>query len=182
MRCRCVATGKPLDVWGTFEELAAKSSPWNYALMLDAKTPASSIRFKRLAISKCDGHLWENSPLALEVQARRIPAWKFDVPPPSKGLKGRQPKPPTKFWDIGTKLEGAKTRLPRAAKLPDEPFVVADDLETIQLVPYGFTLLADDLSPGDVRRSETDADYYRHAVGCCPHLRASVLREFLQKP
>ena len=132
---------QPLDVWGTFEELAANDSPWNYALMLDAKAPASSVHFKKLAVPKGDRHLWENSPVALEVQARRIPAWTFDVPPPSQGLKGKQAKATHRFWDIGTKLEGAKTQFPRAAKLPQEPFAVADPVETIQLVPYGFTLL-----------------------------------------
>jgi DUF1680 family protein len=130
-----------LDVWGTFEERAAKDSPWNYALMLDEEDPASSVRFTKLEAASGEGHLWENPPVALEVQARRVPDWTFDVPPPSQGLKGKQPKPPNKFWDIATKLEGAKTGIPRAPKLPKEPFAVADEVETIQLVPYGFTLL-----------------------------------------
>jgi hypothetical protein len=51
---------------------------------------------------------------------------------------GKQPKPP-----VGIPLaeySDTKGSL-RAAPLPKEPFTMADKVETIQLVPYGFTLL-----------------------------------------
>ena len=130
-----------LDIWGTFEERAAKNSVWNYALILDTHAPASSVSLKRLATHDRGGHLWENSPVSLEARARRVPAWKFDVPPPSAGLMGRRARQPEKFENVWPKPEGGDTKAPRAAQLPKEPFAVADKVETVQLVPYGFTLL-----------------------------------------
>jgi len=102
---------RPFDQWGSFEEYARADSPWNYALRLDAKAPATSVRAKQLPVP-AGGHVWEHSPLALEIDAQRVPDWTFD--PATSG-----PGP----------------------KLPEQPLKLAERVEKIQLLPYGFTTL-----------------------------------------
>ncbi|MFW6171809.1 MAG: hypothetical protein ACODAD_15080, partial [Planctomycetota bacterium] len=66
---------------------------------------------KRLPVP-AGGHVWEHSPLALEVDAQRVPDWNFD-------LATRRPGP----------------------KLPEQPLKLAERVEKVQLLPYGFTTL-----------------------------------------
>ena len=102
---------KPFDQWGSFEEYARPDSPWNYALRLDPNAPATSVRVQQLPVP-AGGHVWEHSPLALEVDSQRVPDWTFD--PATSG-----PGP----------------------KLPEQPLKLAERVEKIQLLPYGFTTL-----------------------------------------
>ena len=81
---------KRLDQWGTFEERAAQDSAWNYALLLDAKAPAAAVRFKRLAVSGRQGHLWETAPEVLEVHARDVP--RRAARPGAGGQAGQEPE------------------------------------------------------------------------------------------
>lgn len=104
---------KAFDQWGSFDERARADSLWNYALRLDAKAPASSVRVKELALP-AGGHVWEHSPLALEVEAQRVPDWTFTA-----AAAARRPGP----------------------ELPAQPLKLAAPVEKIQLLPYGFTTL-----------------------------------------
>ncbi len=109
-----------VDQWGSFEELVTVDSKWNYALVLDKANPAKSFTFKELPVPE-KAKVWELPRVALEVEAVRVPEWKFDKDPalliPSK--TENVPEPP----------------------FPAQPIKVTGPREKIRLVPYGCTIL-----------------------------------------
>lgn len=110
----------PVDQWGSFEELVTTESKWNYALVLDRANPAKSFTFKEIKVPE-NAHVWESPRGVLEVEAVRVPEWKFDKDPtlliPS--LTQEVPEPP----------------------FPARPIKASGPKETIRLVPYGCTIL-----------------------------------------
>ena len=66
-------------------------------------------------------HVWEQSPVALEVKAFRLPAWQFQ---PAEKVRGHG----------GAVVAALGSRLPSGCRRKKPP-------ETVQLVPFGFTLL-----------------------------------------
>jgi len=109
---------------GAFEEIAAASGDWNYALVLDQADPASS--FTVVAQSKpADSNAWEGSPIALEVDAKRVLGWNCT----SGDLIGQEDSP---------RLADRKWVAP---DLPQVGFSASPTIERLRLVPYGFTTL-----------------------------------------
>lgn len=104
---------KTYDKWGSFEEFVSADALWNYALVLSEKNPESSFRFVKQEAPP-GAHVWEHSPVALEVDARRILDWTF--------------------------VDDERSRA-RGPQLPDRPFTAAQATERLRLVPYGFTIL-----------------------------------------
>lgn len=93
------------SAWPGFEILPA--SPWNYALMLDAKDPAASVQPEE----RPAGHNlmpWtpRSAPVVLRAKARRVPEWQLDV----HGL---------------------------VAPLQDSPVRTTEPVEEIRLIPMG---------------------------------------------
>jgi DUF1680 family protein len=109
---------KVYDKWGSFEEVASADAAWNYALTINEKNPESSFRFVKQE-TPAGGHVWDHSPVALEVGARRVPDWTF----------------------VDDKGNFAFGSAPNAPRLPERPFSVAQTTERVLLVPYGFTTL-----------------------------------------
>jgi hypothetical protein len=122
------AVRTPLPTMGTqrggFEEMAAVNGTWNYALQLNADDPATSFEVITLPVEP-DAAVWQQSSVALEVDAKRIPAWTCT----EGDLIGKEDSPrlPERRWV--------------APSLPPEGFTVSDTTEKIRLVPYGFTIL-----------------------------------------
>jgi len=111
---------------GAFEEFASPNGNWNYALLLDEKNPDASFKVKNLTVPE-NSHAWENPRIALEVKAKKIPTWTCS----GKELYSQRNLSDFKW----------KTRKWVAPDLPEKPFSVSETTETIQLVPYGNTLL-----------------------------------------
>jgi hypothetical protein len=80
-------------------------SAWNYCLMLDNANPASSFTFVNKTVPK-GSMVWQNSPIALKVKARKINGW----------TNGN-------------------------SALPNSPYILSGPVETIELVPIGFSTL-----------------------------------------
>jgi hypothetical protein len=104
---------KVYDKWGSFEEVVSADATWNYALTLNEKNPESAFRFVKQE-TPAGGHVWDHSPVALEVEGRRVADWTF-------------------VDDERSKASGPW--------LPERPFSVAQTSERLRLVPYGFTTL-----------------------------------------
>jgi len=107
------------DKWGSFEEVASSGAAWNYALAINEKNPESSFRFVKQE-TPAGGHVWDHSPVALEVEARRVPDWTFADDSKAKFAYGSAPNGP---------------------RLPERPFSTGPTAERLLLVPYGFTTL-----------------------------------------
>ena len=67
-----------LDQWGSFGRVVTTESKWNYALVLDEANPSSSFTLKELQVPE-GAHVWESPRVALEVEAVRVPQWKFST-------------------------------------------------------------------------------------------------------
>ncbi len=127
---------RSMDKWGSFEEQAGANSCWNYAIMFDKKNPDSSFTVQKIG-QQLGGHAWDSSPIALEVDAERIPSWKF-LPgsEPSKLADDSVPAPPDGFKDLYGMIEQ-----PTSPALPRYPLPASGSIEKIRLIPYGFTTL-----------------------------------------
>jgi DUF1680 family protein len=110
----------PVDKWGSFEKLVTAESKWNYALVLDKANPASSFTFHEMKVP-ANAYLWEFPRAALEVEAVRVPEWKFDKDPALliPNITQNVPEPP----------------------FPARPIRATEPKEKIRLVPYGCTIL-----------------------------------------
>jgi hypothetical protein len=109
-----------VDQWGSFEKLVTSESKWNYALVLDKANPAKSFSFTELKVpEKTD--VWEQPRVAMEVEAVRIPEWKFDKDPALLV--------PNSTADIAE------------PPFPARPISAKGPKEKIRLVPYGCTIL-----------------------------------------
>lgn len=127
---------RSMDKWGSFEETAGTNSAWNYALVFDKENPRTAFKVKKSA-AQPGTHVWESSPIALEVNAARIAAWKFSPGNEPFGPVDKSvPAPPVGF----TQLYGMIDQ-PTGPALPRFPLHVAGPLEKIRLIPYGFTTL-----------------------------------------
>ncbi len=94
-----------------FNITAAADAAWNVALDLDVSHLDASLRFKRL---QPKSELpWEDPPVAIEAKVRRIPDWRADI------VNGREETP----------------------MLPQPPMKPEASVETVDLVPFGFTRL-----------------------------------------
>jgi DUF1680 family protein len=124
------------DNWGSFEETADGDSPWNYALVFDKENPRSS--FKVIKLRQPPGeHAWESSPIALEVDAVRMPAWKFSPGnEPFKPVDDSVPAPPQGFVNLYGLIDQ-----PTSPAVPNQPFQVTGPMEKVRLIPFGFTTL-----------------------------------------
>jgi hypothetical protein len=109
-----------VDEWGSFEEFVTSQSKWNYALVLDKGQPAKSFRLVELNVPE-KANLWEYPRLALEVDAVRLPDWKFDRDP--------------------ALLIPSKTEIVPEPPFPARPIRSTGPKEKIRLVPYGYTIL-----------------------------------------
>jgi hypothetical protein len=96
----------------SYNVLPKKDAVWNYGLIVDKENPEKSITLKKLNVPE-NSLPWEHPPIALEVKAKRILNWE---------------------------PEGTSDH-PMTPGLPFKPMRVADEVETINLVPYGFTQL-----------------------------------------
>ena len=127
---------RSLDKWGSFEETAGGDSSWNYALVFDKENPRSSFKVKKSG-KQAGEHVWESSPIALEVDAVKIPAWKFS--PGNEAFKpvdDSVPAPPDGFKQLYGMIER-----PASPALPHYPLQAAGQMEKVQLIPFGFTTL-----------------------------------------
>jgi hypothetical protein len=115
-----------VDQWGSFEELVTTESKWNYALVLDKTNPATSFTFHELKVP-ANAHVWEHPRVALEVDAVRVPEWKFRKDPASliPNLSQDIPEPP----------------------FPARPVKMTGPREKVRLVPYGCTILRMNTAP-----------------------------------
>jgi hypothetical protein len=111
---------RSVDRWGSFEELVNGESQWNYALAVDRTNPAKSVTV-RSATVPAEANLWERPRITLEVEAVRVPQWKF-------------PKP---VEDMAPQLS---TEIPEPPA-PAATVRVAGPRQKVQLVPYGCTIL-----------------------------------------
>jgi hypothetical protein len=109
-----------VDQWGSFEELVTSESKWNYALVLDKLNPAKSLSFVELKVPE-GANLWQYPRVALEVEAVRIPEWKFDEDP--------------------ALLIPSRTEIVPEPPFPSRPIRATGPKEKIRLVPYGCTIL-----------------------------------------
>lgn len=109
---------RSVDQWGSFEEVVNEDSRWNYALLIDRASPAKSITVRRAKPS--GANLWEQRRIALEVEAVRVPEWKF-------------PKPAEEM------IPQLSTDIPEP--LPPARISATEARQKVQLVPYGCTLL-----------------------------------------
>ena len=108
---------KELDQWGAFEEVLSPGTRWQYALKLDPVDPASSFTLIHQEVP-ADSKVWEQSPLALEVDARYLEGWNFELG-----------KSSMHFANCSPGLPG------------DDVVSAVEDFEKVRLVPYGFTTL-----------------------------------------
>jgi len=109
-----------VDQWGSFGELVTAQSKWNYALVLDKADPGKSFTFKELKVPET-ANVWASPREVLEVEAVRVPEWKFSKDP-SLLIPMRSsdiPEPP----------------------FPPRPIQAAGPRERIRLVPYGCTII-----------------------------------------
>jgi DUF1680 family protein len=109
-----------VDRWGSFEELVTSDSKWNYALVLDKADPARSFTFRELRVA-ANAHVWEHPRVELEVEAVRVPEWKFDKDP--------------------ALLIPSRTEIVPEPPFPSRPIRATGPKEKIRLVPYGCTIL-----------------------------------------
>lgn len=127
---------RSLDKWGSFEETAASDSPWNYALIFDKENPQSSFRVVK-AGQRPGAHAWESSPIALEVDAAKIPAWTFSPGNEAfKALDDSVPAAPAGFKQLYGMIEQ-----PASPALPRQPLPAVGPVEKVRLIPFGFTTL-----------------------------------------
>lgn len=87
--------GADASAWPTYE--IYPDSPWNYALVLDKKSPLKDLKVVRKTISADKfPFTLENVPLEVKAVGRRIPSWKIDeydlcgVLPPENAYKGEE--------------------------------------------------------------------------------------------
>jgi len=113
------------DKWGSFEESVSASAAWNYALVLNETDPKSSFRFVQQEVP-AGAPVWKHSPVALEVEGRRVPSWTFVDDGKSRLTK----------WNV---VEGRSNL--NCPRLPERPFPASHTTERLRLVPYGFTTL-----------------------------------------
>ena len=86
---------------------------WNYALWVDRDHPEKDLRLRKLAVPE-DAQPWgPHAPIGLEVKARRVLNWQ---------------------------MEGDAEH-PKTPGFPFDPMKLADEVETVTLVPYGATRL-----------------------------------------
>ena len=86
---------------------------WNYAYILDPSQPDQYLTLKKLPVS-ADSKPWDSHPpIGLEIKARRISNW---------GMAG-------------------EPNFPRTPALPLLPMKLAEEIETVTLVPFGSTRL-----------------------------------------
>jgi hypothetical protein len=127
---------RSLDKWGSFEETADSGSSWNYALVFDKENPLSSFKVEKSAIQP-GKHVWESSPIALEVDAVKIPAWKFSPGNEAYGpVDVSVPPPPDGFKQLYGTIDQ-----PASPALPHYPLQTAGQTEKVHLIPFGFTSL-----------------------------------------
>ena len=89
------------------------AASWNYALIINADHPEMSLTLKKLP-TVADSRPWDaNPPVGLEVKARRVLNWRMEGDP-------EHPKTPG---------------------FPFNPMQLADEIETVTLVPFGATRL-----------------------------------------
>jgi len=110
----------PADEWGSFEQIVTSRDRWNYALVLDEKNPAASFRLQTQTVPR-GAFVWQYSPIALRVPAVRLNNWTLTGP--------IEKLIPSKSTDIPEPLP------------PKRPFSSSGRIETITLVPFGFTRL-----------------------------------------
>lgn len=89
-----------------------QDAAWNYALLIDDKEPERSVVVTRNARALQRPWAWE-APVALEVKARRVLNWRMEGDPEH----------------------------PRTPGFPFSPMQLADQVETVRLVPFGCTRL-----------------------------------------
>jgi uncharacterized protein len=124
------------DKWGSFEETARADSSWNYALVFDQANPKPSFKVKRLATTP-GTHAWESSPIALEVDAVKIPNWKFSPGnEPFKPVDDSVPPPPDGFKQLYGMIDQ-----PTSPAIPAYPLAMAGPMQKVRLIPFGFTTL-----------------------------------------
>jgi DUF1680 family protein len=95
-----------------YRVLPAREAAWNYAIRADLQQPEKSFRLVRLPAAP-GTRPWERPPLALEAQARRVLNWCMEGDPAH----------------------------PMTPGLPYLPLALAEEEETVRLVPFGCTHL-----------------------------------------
>jgi hypothetical protein len=110
----------PLDKWGSFEQIVTPQDQWNYALAVYKDKPAGSFRVKTRRVPK-GAHVWEYPQSVLEVDAFRVPDWKFEKP--------IEQLHPVESYDAPE------------PNVPLKPFQTVGPREKIVLVPFGCTIL-----------------------------------------
>jgi DUF1680 family protein len=127
---------RSMDKWGSFEETAESDSSWNYALVFDKENSQAS--FKVIKSGEHPGaHAWESSPITLEVDAVKIPSWKFSPGnEPFKPLDDSVPAEPDRFKPYYGLIDQ-----PLSPSLPRQPLPAVGPVEKVRLVPFGFTIL-----------------------------------------
>lgn len=117
---------KPVDQWGAFEAFPTKAAVWNYALLLDPDQPARGVKFVRGEVPK-GSNVWRHSPVALELNAFRVPDWTFAADATAKRPGPLLPLLPPKSYQGLVEVSTWGQHSPKR--------------ETIRLVPFGCTLL-----------------------------------------
>jgi DUF1680 family protein len=93
--------------------LFPKESNWNYALILNAEHPESSLTLKKLP-AVAGSRPWDsNPPIGLEAKARRVLNWRMEGEPDH----------------------------PKTPGFPFNPMQLSDQIETVTLAPFGSTRL-----------------------------------------
>ena len=90
-----------------------RDAVWNYALILDREHPERSLTLTKLSVPPESRPFDSNPPIGLEVKARRVLNWRMEGDPEH----------------------------PMTPGLPFKPLQLADQVETVTLVPYGATRL-----------------------------------------
>ncbi|MEN8155624.1 MAG: beta-L-arabinofuranosidase domain-containing protein [Bacteroidota bacterium] len=130
---------KPVTIMGKerggFECMAAVDGPWNYALLLDKEDPAYSFTIVS-NLQQDTGFVWENPPVTLQVKAARVPEWRCT----DQQLSGIVPAEEFDRWSE-EKRHRMHDRRWLAPDLPTPGFEIAEETETLTLIPHGFTLL-----------------------------------------
>jgi DUF1680 family protein len=92
--------------------LPAEGAAWNYALCIDPAQPPADLPLVELSVPP-GSRPWEYAAVGLRVPARRVVNWRMDGEPDH----------------------------PMTPGLPYKPMLLADEIETVTLVPFGCTHL-----------------------------------------
>jgi uncharacterized protein len=96
----------------SYRVLPAENAAWNYALLLDQEHPEESLELARLP-RPAGSRAWENAPFGLRARAHRVLNWR---------------------------LQGEADHI-MTPLMPFNPLQLADEVEEVTLVPFGFTHL-----------------------------------------